>query len=103
MASYDFDYTIQVLRQAIDLAEIEHDFAPLRKWVNEVEQSGHELEAVEARLNARAGQYLIQEVLGSIATGSLSPQEALQQIHTWLASGKRPKVDAEFIQQYQLA
>ena len=103
MASYDFDYTIQVLRQAIDFAEIEHDFVALRKWVNEVEQSGHELEAIEARLNARAGQELLQEILGSVTTGSLSPQEALQQIHNFLASGKRPKVDVEFIQQYQLA
>jgi len=28
MANYDFDYTIQILRQAIDFAEIEQDFAP---------------------------------------------------------------------------
>ena len=51
MACYDFDYAIQLLRQAIDFAEIEHDFVPLRKWVNEVEQSGHELEAMDGRLN----------------------------------------------------
>ena len=103
MASYDFDYTIQVLRQAIDFAEIEHDFVPLRKWVNEVEQSGHELEAVEARLNASVGKELLQEILGSVATGSLSPQEALQHIHGWLVRGTRPRIEAEFIQQYQLA
>jgi len=30
MANYNFDYTIQILRQAIDFAEILHDFVPLR-------------------------------------------------------------------------
>ena len=39
MACYDFDYAMQMLRQSINLAEIEHDFVPLRKWANEVEQS----------------------------------------------------------------
>ena len=36
MACYDFNYTVQLLRHAVDFAEIEHDFAPLRKLVNEV-------------------------------------------------------------------
>jgi hypothetical protein len=43
MAFYDFDYAMQILRQAIDFAEIEHDFVPLRKWVNEVARSDHEI------------------------------------------------------------
>ena len=42
MACYDFDYAIRSLRQAIDFAEIEHDFIPLRKWANQVEHSGNE-------------------------------------------------------------
>ena len=57
MTSYDFDYAILLLRQAIDFAEIEHDFVPLRKWVNEVEQSGHEMGAVDGRLNLPAGHH----------------------------------------------
>jgi hypothetical protein len=36
MACYDFYYAVQLLRQAVDFAEIEHDFVPLRKRVNEV-------------------------------------------------------------------
>ena len=43
MACHYFNYAIRSLRLAIDFAEIENDFIPLRKWVNEVEQSGHEL------------------------------------------------------------
>jgi hypothetical protein len=39
MASYEFDYAIHLLRQAIDFAEIERDFVPLRKLANEVELS----------------------------------------------------------------
>jgi hypothetical protein len=31
MASYDCDYAIRSLRQAIVFAEIAHDFIPLRK------------------------------------------------------------------------
>ena len=54
MASYDFDYAMLILRQAVDFAEIEHDFVPLRKLVNEVEQSGHDLVAMDGRLNLPA-------------------------------------------------
>jgi hypothetical protein len=36
MACHDLNYAILLLRQAIDFAEIKHDFVPLRKWVNEV-------------------------------------------------------------------
>lgn len=55
MACYDFDYAVQPLSQAIDFAEIEHDFVPLRKWVNEVEEFFHGLEAIETKLNQPAG------------------------------------------------
>lgn len=51
MACYDLDYAIQRPRQPIDFAEIEHDFVPLRKMENEVEASGHELEAMNGRLD----------------------------------------------------
>jgi hypothetical protein len=42
IACYDFDSAIRSLLQAIDFAEIEHDFIPQRKWANEVEHSGNE-------------------------------------------------------------
>jgi hypothetical protein len=77
MACYDFDYAIQRLRQAIDFAEIEHDFVPLRKWVNEVEQSGHGLEAIETRLNLPTGQDVLLANLQSVAAGAVTPEEAL--------------------------
>jgi hypothetical protein len=74
MANYDFDYAIQILRQAIDLAEIEHDFVPLRKWVDEVEQSGREMRTIEARLNAHAGQDFLTATLQSIVDGHLEAE-----------------------------
>ena len=58
MACSDMDYALQRLRDAIDFAEIEHDFVPLRKWANEVERSGREMGAVELRLNRPASQEL---------------------------------------------
>ena len=80
LANYDFDYGILLLRQAIDFTEIEHDFVPLRKRVYEVEQSGHGLEAIETRLNQPAGQDVLVATLQSVATGMVSPEEALRQI-----------------------
>jgi hypothetical protein len=71
MACYDFDYAMKMLCQAIDLAEIEQDFAPLRRWVNEVEQSGREMRTIEARLNAIADQEFLLAPLQSIADGHL--------------------------------
>jgi hypothetical protein len=55
MTCYDFDYAIRILRQAIDFAEIEHDFLPLGKWVNEVEQSGNDMGAMDDMLNRSTG------------------------------------------------
>ena len=103
MACYDFDYAMQMLRQAIDFAEIEHDFVPLRKWANEVEQSGHEMEAIEARLNHPAGQDFLLATLQSVAAGSLSPEEALRRIRLWLNSGQMQEAEAELVTQYQFA
>ena len=74
MSSYDFDYTIMLLRQAVDFAEVERDFVPLRKWVNEEEQSGHELEAMDGRLNLPAGQDVILATMRSVASGTVSPE-----------------------------
>ncbi len=65
MASYDFDYGIESLRQAVDFAEIVHDFVPLRKWMNEVEQSGHEAKAIEARCNDSTDQDVLLVTLQS--------------------------------------
>jgi hypothetical protein len=103
MASYDFDYAIESLRQAIDFAEIEHDFVPLRKMVNEVEASGHELVALEDRLNYPAGQDVLIAILQAVAMGSLPPEEALPRIRIWFESGKKPEAEAEFMTQYQFA
>jgi hypothetical protein len=54
MTSCDFDFAIRSLRQKIDFVEIEHDFIPLRIRVNEVNQSGHELEEMDNRLKRPA-------------------------------------------------
>ena len=103
MASYDFDYTIQVLRQAIDFAELERDFVPLRKWVNEVEHSGHDLEAMEGRLNFPIGQDVLMATLQSVSAGSVSPDEALLRIRRWLNSGQMLALEKEYKPQYQMA
>ena len=76
MACYDFDYVMQMLRQAVVFAEVEHDFAPLRKWVNEIAQSGREKRTIETRLNANAGQEFLLAPLQAIAVRSLAPEEA---------------------------
>jgi hypothetical protein len=103
MASYDFDYTILILRQAIDIAEIEHDFVPLRKWVNEVEQSGHELGVMDGRLNISTGQDVLLAILQSVAAGSISSEEALLRIRRWLNNGQVQAVETELSKRYQFA
>ena len=103
MANYDFDYAIESLRQAIDFAEIEHDFVPLRKMVNEVEASGHELEAMDGRLNFPASQEVLMAILQLVAAGSVSPDAALLRIRHWLNSGQAQETEAELTQQYQFA
>lgn len=102
MASYDFDYTIELLRQAIDFAEIERDFIPLRKWVNEVEQSGHDLEAMDGRLNLPVGGDVLLAALRSVAAGSVPPEEALHHIRRWLNSGQVALMETELTPVYQL-
>jgi hypothetical protein len=101
MACYDMDYALQRLRDAIDFAEIEHDFVPLRMWVNEVEKSGRELEIIQTRLNQPVDQDFLLTTLQSVATGLLSSEEANQRIRLWLKGG--PIQDAELTQQYQFA
>ena len=103
MASYDFDYAIESLRQAVDFAEIEHDFVPLLKWVNEVAQSGHDLGAMDDRLNLPAGRDVLMAILQSVADRSVSPDEALLRIRRWLNSGQAQEAQAELTQQYQFA
>ena len=103
MASYDFDYTILILHQAIDFAEIDGDFAPLRKCVNEVEESGHEIGAMDDRLNHPAGQEILMTIMQSAAAGKISPREALLRIRRWLNNGQMQAVDTELTHQYQLA
>jgi len=39
---FDLDYALKMLRQAIDFAEAEQDFRPVRKWANEVELAAKE-------------------------------------------------------------
>lgn len=101
MACYDMDYALQRLRDAIDFAEIEQDFVPLRKWVNEVEKSGRELEIIQTRLNQPVDQDFLLTTLQSVATGLLSSEEANRRIRLWLNGG--PVQDAELTQQYQFA
>jgi hypothetical protein len=103
MACYDFDYAILLLRQTVDFAETEQDFVPLRKWVNEVELSGHEAHSIEARLNAPAGQEFLLSILQAVALGSLPSEEALSRLRAWFKSGKKPEADAELVIQYQCA
>ena len=101
MACYDFDYAVELLRQAVDFAEIEHDFAPLRKWVNDVELSGHEMGSIDARLNFPAGQDIIMATLQSVASGSLSPEKASQRIRLWLNHDQEQDQRVELTKQYQ--
>lgn len=101
MACYDFNYTVQLLRHAVDFAEIEHDFAPLRKLVNEVEESGHEAKAIETRLNIPAGQDIIMAILQSVASGLLSPEKASQRIRLWLNHDQEQDQRVELTKQYQ--
>jgi hypothetical protein len=101
MACYDFEYAMQMLRQSIEFAEIEHDFVPLRKWVNDVEQSGHEMGANDARLNLPAGQDIIMATLQSVASGSLSPEEASQRFRLWLNQDQEQDQRIELTKQYQ--
>jgi hypothetical protein len=42
MANYDINYALNMVRQAADFAEAEHDFRPLRKWIGEAEKSAAE-------------------------------------------------------------
>jgi len=43
---YELNYALRMLRQALDFAEAEGDFAPARRWVNGVER------AIKAELGA---------------------------------------------------
>ena len=86
MACYDFDYAIRSLRQAIDFAEIEDDYVPLRKWAREVELSGHELETSETRFFSPSGQAYFADTLASIACGALTPEEGCQLLRNWITA-----------------
>ena len=103
MACYDFDYAMLILRQSIDLAVIEHDFVPLRKWANEVERSCHGLEIIEARLNRPTGQGFLLGTLQSVAAGVFFPEEASRRICLWLNNGQKPDQEAGIAKQYQFA
>jgi len=103
MACYELDYALERLRSAIDFAEMERDFVPLRIMANEVENSCREYREVETRLNQPAGRDVLMATLQSVDDGSLSPEEALLRIRYWLNSGQEPAVEAEVTQQYQLA
>ena len=103
MPCYDFEYTMHMLRQAIDFAAIERDFVPLRKWADEVEESCHGLEAIDARLNRPTGQDFLLVTLQSVAAGVLSPEEATRRICLWLNNGQKQDQDAGIAKQYQFA
>jgi hypothetical protein len=101
MACYDFDYAIRSLRQAIDFAEIEHDFVPVRKLANEVEHSGHELGATDIRFNSASTQDFLEATLQSVASGILPPEEALRRLRNWMNGNQPLNVQMETDQQYQ--
>ena len=103
MACYDFEYAMQMLCQSIDFAETEHDFVPLRKWANEVEQSGCEIKNIETKLNHPAGQDILLATLQLVTAGSLSPEEASQRIRLWLNHGQEQDLQVELTKQYQYA
>ena len=103
MACYDFGYAMLILRQSIDFAETEHDFAPLRKWANEVEQSGCEIKTIETRLNHPASQGFLLITLQSVAAGVLSPEEAGLSICLWLNHDQEQDRLVELSKQYQFA
>jgi hypothetical protein len=102
MACYDFDYAVHILRQAIDFAEIERDYVPARKWANEVERSGHELESVDIRPNSAAGQNFLLASLQSVATAALSPEEACWKIRLWLNNSQMQDLVPQVTHQVQL-
>jgi hypothetical protein len=101
MASYDFDYTILKLRQAVDFAEVEHDFIPLRKLVNEVERSGQKLEAKESSVTSISGSEILLSILKEVSTGALFPEEAVQQIQGWLERNQAPVSKTGVFPSYQ--
>jgi hypothetical protein len=41
-ACADLDYIAKMLRQAVDFAEAEGDFKPVRRWINELEKTINE-------------------------------------------------------------
>jgi hypothetical protein len=71
--------------------------------VNEVEQSGHKMGAMDGRLNLSTGQDILMATLQSVAAGSVSPEEALLRIRHWLNSGQLQVVETELKPQYQFA
>lgn len=83
MACYGVYYAITLLRHAIDFAEIEDEFIPLLKWANEVEQSGHELEEMDNQLTHSVCKVVSRTTLQTVASGALSPEDALIYIRYW--------------------
>jgi hypothetical protein len=92
---------IRSLSQAIDFAEIERAYIPARKWANEIERSGHELEEMDNRLNLPVGQDVLLATLQSVAAGALSPDKALLNIRRWLNSGETTAVKIKIAQHCQ--
>jgi hypothetical protein len=90
-------------RQAIDVAETERDFVSQYEWVNEVGLSGHEMGAMNGRLNLPAGQEVILAIIRSVATGSVSPEGALLYIRRWLNSGQLQVIATELTHQNRFA
>ncbi len=103
MATQDFAYIVWMLRQAIDFAEMEQDFVPLRKWANKVERTGQEFEALENRLTLPAGENVLMNTLRAVSMGQIKPEEAIQQVQHWLANGEIPIPKTEAVSQYEFA
>jgi len=73
------------------------------KMVNEVDASGHELEAMDGRLNFPAGQEVLMAIMQSVAAGSVSPEAALLHIRRWLNCGQMQAIEAKLPKQYWFA
>lgn len=100
MTCYNFDYAMQMLRQAINFAETEQDFVALRRWANEIEESCHGLEAIETRLNRSSGQDFLLITLQSVADSVFSPEDASTRICLWLNNGLQQDQDSGITKQY---
>lgn len=54
--TYDLNYALSCMRDAIDYAEMDGDFQPARKWLNELEKSIKSSMSVSAEQESTAAE-----------------------------------------------